>query len=160
MTRGTLPAQADAPKYLLRIPPALNDRLRRLADEQGLSLNTFLLLLLASSVGFEFESEDQMMDTDKSRALTWLNARVGHRVTRFQLERDDRGGERSVGLVQGRLMPVLDDRAHVIHGVGPRGEDAGMWVDPDATVSQEGGRLRIQLGTKAWLLEDNGHQPA
>jgi predicted HicB family RNase H-like nuclease len=50
-------ASADAPKYLLRIPPELRDRLRRLASEQGVSLNTLILLLLASSVGFNFESE-------------------------------------------------------------------------------------------------------
>ena len=60
MTASQLPAKADAPKYLLRIPPELNDRLRRLADTQGVSLNTLILMLLASSVGFNFdESEDQ-----------------------------------------------------------------------------------------------------
>lgn len=48
-------ARADAPKYLLRIPPALNKRLRRLAAEQDLSLNTLILMLLASSVGFAFD---------------------------------------------------------------------------------------------------------
>jgi len=139
----------------------LNDRLRRLADEQGMSLNTLILLLLATSVGFGFESEDKRMsDTKKGRALAWLNARVGHRVTRFQLERDERGGERSVALVQGRLMPASGDRGHVIQGVGPNGEEARMWVDPDATVSEEAGRLRVQLGARAWLLEDNGYMPA
>lgn len=59
MTKSFLPAQADAPKYLLRIPPELNDRLRRLAAQQDLSLNTLILMLLASSVGFHFESEDE-----------------------------------------------------------------------------------------------------
>ena len=139
----------------------LNDRLRRLADEQDISLNTLILLLLASSVGFGFDSEDrQMSDTPKGRALAWLNGRVGHRVSRFQLERDELGGERSVGLVQGRLMPAPGEKGHVIQGVGPKGEQARMWVDPDATVSEEGGRLRIQLGARAWLLEDNGYMPA
>jgi HicB family len=57
MTPATLPAKHDAPKYLLRIPPELNDRLWRLADEQNLSLNTTILLLLAGSVGFEFKDE-------------------------------------------------------------------------------------------------------
>ena len=49
------PARRDAPKYLLRIPPELNDRLRTLAAQQGVSLNTLILMLLASSVGFGFE---------------------------------------------------------------------------------------------------------
>jgi predicted HicB family RNase H-like nuclease len=53
--RVTGPARADAPKYLLRIPPELNDRLRRLAAQQGVSLNTLILMLLASGVGFAFD---------------------------------------------------------------------------------------------------------
>lgn len=53
--RLTGPARRDAPKYLLRIPPELNDRLRTLAAHQGVSLNTLILMLLASSVGFAFE---------------------------------------------------------------------------------------------------------
>ncbi|HEY5342716.1 MAG TPA: Arc family DNA-binding protein [Solirubrobacteraceae bacterium] len=54
----TLPAKRDAPKYLLRIPPELNKRLRRLADQQGESLNSLILMLLASSVGFNFDQGD------------------------------------------------------------------------------------------------------
>jgi predicted HicB family RNase H-like nuclease len=58
MAQTTLPARADAPKYLLRIPPKLNDRLRRLAEEQDLSLNTLILMLLASKVGFSFNADE------------------------------------------------------------------------------------------------------
>jgi predicted HicB family RNase H-like nuclease len=47
----------NAPKYLLRMPPELNDRVRRIADEQDMSINTTILMLLAGSVGFQFESE-------------------------------------------------------------------------------------------------------
>jgi predicted HicB family RNase H-like nuclease len=58
MAQTTLPARADAPKYLLRIPPKLNDRLRRLAEEQDISLNTLILMLLASKVGFSFNADE------------------------------------------------------------------------------------------------------
>jgi predicted HicB family RNase H-like nuclease len=57
MAQTTLPARADAPKYLLRIPPKLHRRLWELADEQGVSLNTLILMLLASKVGFSFDDE-------------------------------------------------------------------------------------------------------
>jgi hypothetical protein len=54
------PVGNNAPAFLLRMPPELNDRVRRLADEQGLSINTTLLMLLAGSVGFAFDQgEDE-----------------------------------------------------------------------------------------------------
>jgi predicted HicB family RNase H-like nuclease len=56
-------ASRNAPKYLLRIPPELNGRLRRLADDQGVSLNTLILMLLASGVGFHFESAADQADS-------------------------------------------------------------------------------------------------
>lgn len=59
MTTTIKPVGYDAPNFLLRMPPELNDRVRRLADDQGLSINTTILMLLASQVGFEFESEDE-----------------------------------------------------------------------------------------------------
>lgn len=56
MVTTITPVGHDAPKYLLRMPPELNERVRRLADEQGLSINTTILLLLAGSVGFTFDA--------------------------------------------------------------------------------------------------------
>ncbi len=147
-----------AHQYPLRIPPELHDRLRRLAGRQGVSLNTMILMLLASSVGFSFDSQEEpaMTDTDKARALHWLNERVGHLVTRIELQRDERGGEKSLGLIEGRLILPPGEQAHVIvAGTAPHEERVSMWVDPDATVSEEKRGLRIQLGARAHYIETN-----
>jgi predicted HicB family RNase H-like nuclease len=56
--RVTGPARSNAHTYLLRLPPELKDRLRQLAEREGVSLNTLILMLLASGVGFNFEDDE------------------------------------------------------------------------------------------------------
>lgn len=40
-------------KLNIRLPPALHEQLKAKADEQGISLNTLMVALLAAGVGFK-----------------------------------------------------------------------------------------------------------
>jgi hypothetical protein len=59
MATTIMPVGHDAPKYLLRMPPELNERVRRLAEDQDMPSNSKILMLLAGSVGFEFTEEGE-----------------------------------------------------------------------------------------------------
>ena len=46
------PVGRSASKLLLRLPPTLHERIRKLAADEGVSVNTMIATLLAGGVGF------------------------------------------------------------------------------------------------------------
>lgn len=56
MAKGS-PAITDRQSIHLRLPRALHEQLRQLAEEQGVSLNTLLVALVAGAVGFALDDE-------------------------------------------------------------------------------------------------------
>jgi hypothetical protein len=42
----------------LRLPKAMHDQLREMAESQGVSMNTLVVLLLADAMGFTFRPPD------------------------------------------------------------------------------------------------------
>lgn len=46
------PEQSHSGRLMLRMPPSLHAELARAAEEEGVSLNTFILGVLAASVGW------------------------------------------------------------------------------------------------------------
>jgi predicted HicB family RNase H-like nuclease len=47
----------ERPSLHLRLPRDLHERVRQLADEQDVSLNTLLVALIAGSVGFKLAGD-------------------------------------------------------------------------------------------------------
>ena len=52
-TIAMTPIGRGGSKYLLRLPPTLHDRLRKLAKAEGMSINTLIATLLAGAVGYD-----------------------------------------------------------------------------------------------------------
>jgi predicted HicB family RNase H-like nuclease len=44
-------------QILVRCPPALHEQLLRLANEQGVSLNQLVVVLLAGGIGFKLDNQ-------------------------------------------------------------------------------------------------------
>jgi len=54
MTTTTMtPIGRDGSKYLLRLPPTLHTRLKKLAEAEGVSRNTLIATLLAGAIGYD-----------------------------------------------------------------------------------------------------------
>jgi predicted HicB family RNase H-like nuclease len=49
--------QQTQPSIHVRLPPALHDQLRTTALDQGMSLNSLVVALLAGSIGFKLEAQ-------------------------------------------------------------------------------------------------------
>jgi hypothetical protein len=47
------PIGRDGSKYLLRLPPTLHARLKKLAEAEGVSRNTLIATLLAGAIGYD-----------------------------------------------------------------------------------------------------------
>jgi HicB-like protein involved in pilus formation len=53
----------DSAKLNLRMPPALHRQLQETAAEQGMSLNTWIVMLLAGSIGFTLDTREAREST-------------------------------------------------------------------------------------------------
>lgn len=48
----------DSSKVLVRLPPAMHERLKVTAAEQGMSINTWIAILLAGGLGFTLDEDE------------------------------------------------------------------------------------------------------
>jgi hypothetical protein len=58
----TDPPRAEAKgsaQYPLRLPPALYERLQHIAADQGVSVNTLMVVLLSGGIGFKLDKRKQ-----------------------------------------------------------------------------------------------------
>jgi hypothetical protein len=57
-------APPTATNVRVRLPKGLAERVRELADEQGVSINTLLATIIAGSVGFDLRHDQEPTEKD------------------------------------------------------------------------------------------------
>lgn len=90
----------ERPSLHVRLPDGLIERLRQIADQQGISLNTLLVAVIAGSVGWTLDTEEEHMTTTEAGRMGWITLKstksdsyLDHAGTRVYAKKARRGRE-------------------------------------------------------------------